>query len=111
MGTLPNNEYGYGRINALEGMKVLLGLSTETVDATIESPFKVWADRASKTVYVVGSEGISAVKVFDITGRPVAEIAVEDGAATTVDASAWGNGVFIVSPCGGTAADTQRILL
>lgn len=95
MGELPNCAYGAGRVNAYEAIKHVLGITAVNEIATDGATLKAWIEPGSRTVCLSSDapEG-EKVEVYDITGRLVASVVAQR--LTQLDASAWGNGVFIV---------------
>ncbi|MCM1110814.1 MAG: S8 family peptidase [Clostridium sp.] len=95
MGELPNNNYGAGRVNALEAMKQLLGLSsTDRVEfAGFDS--RAWSEPGTLNIAVNDRFDGSVAEVFAVSGQRVASVALSAG-LTTVDTSSWPRGIYIV---------------
>ncbi len=97
MGELPNNLYGAGRLNALRCVKELLGLPSAGVSATLsEDGLKVWREGSAVVVSLPSAREGSRLEVRSTTGALVASFPIGP-TPLTVDASAWGKGVFILS--------------
>ena len=114
MGSLPNNEYGAGLLNALECVKLAAsrsGISSPLADGAQDSPdVKVW--REGQTVYVgISGETEGAVaRVSAVTGRLISTTELT-GTLTALDTSSWGKGVFIVTVDDGNAPVSRKIAL
>lgn len=99
MGELPNNHYGSGAVNTLGAVKeavALAGVSAPAADEAV-SDARVWAE--GLTVYVAlpgGDSAASEAKVYNAAGSLLGAYPL-DGAITSIDASSWGRGVFVVT--------------
>lgn len=96
MGTMPNNEYGSGRINSLECVKKAVSFSgTDSAMAdSLKSDIRVWTEKPSVCVAFTGAARDRA-DVWSASGSHIGSFPVESG-INTIDASGWGHGVFLV---------------
>ncbi|MDE6527806.1 MAG: S8 family serine peptidase, partial [Muribaculaceae bacterium] len=113
MGTLPNNEYGAGRINALECVKSavrLAGLDTTAI-GTGESAVKVWADGMGNLMVASPSADRGAVAtVYTTSGSLVGTYPITDP-IMAINASEWGHGIFVVTVKGNASAESFKVAL
>lgn len=98
MGSLPNNFYGNGRLNAYETLKHLLKNAGIDGAPAIEAGFRAWTD--GSTVNIIADENQHTVNVYDLAGRRVASARLTPGTVSSIDASSWGKGVFILKAAG-----------
>lgn len=113
MGTLPNNQYGYGRINSLECVKAavrLSGLEPASV-VTRNGASKAWGDNAGNLVIAVpGLEQEATAAVYTASGTMVGRFTLNEP-ITTIDASTWGKGVFVVTVKGESINESFKVAL
>lgn len=112
MGELPNNTYGAGRINSAACVREAAsssGVEVASADVTADD-IRVWTE--GTTVYValpaVGS-GCQAA-VYTVSGNLIGSYPVEGGVAS-IDASSWGNGIFLVNVKGAQVACSRKVAL
>ncbi|MCM1348291.1 MAG: S8 family serine peptidase [Firmicutes bacterium] len=103
MGQLPNNEYGYGRIDALETMKKLLNISA--IDDVQLSDFgcKAWVDKGTGVLNIAVSDahaGATAT-VYNTSGAKITDIELAAG-LNTLNAGSWPHGIYLVQLPGST---------
>lgn len=61
--------YGYGDVD-----RILIGANTDGIlDITAGGNIAVWPTLVSSTLHIAGAEAGTPVKVFDVSGKPVAE--------------------------------------
>lgn len=110
MSTLPNNTYGAGRLNTLACIQKLVSLDAiDNIGADNEHASQVWADRAAGTI-TISSPGSVQVKVYNISGALIGTFATTS-AYETIDASAWGHGVFVAVLNDGTNTRSFKLSL
>ena len=89
----PNNEYGYGLIDAYKGLLHVLGLDTSIQSLSQHQPagmtFRVQGD----LLYADGAEDGIPVTLYNLSGRLVRQSKVENG---TVSLSGMQKGVYAV---------------
>ena len=89
-GTLPNNEYGYGLINAYDGLKyVIKYASLEEVAA--DTDLKIWADRNDHSLYCSAGEA-ARIDVYSLAGVKMGTFS-----QSCIDTSAWPSGLYVVT--------------
>ena len=112
MGELPNNTYGAGRVNSAACVKEAVAMSG--VDAVPEAvaadDIRVWAE--GTTVHILSLSGASdcLATVYTASGNLIGSYPVEGGVGS-VDASSWGNGIFLVNVKGAQVACSRKIAL
>lgn len=112
MGALPNNTYGAGLVNTaacVKGAVESAGIDVPTADSDSEG-IRVWAEGA--TLWVASQNDIpgGVVSVYNISGSLLGSFPTE-GTLTSVDASAWGNGVFLVKVEGSSVACSRKVAI
>lgn len=83
-----DGEYGFGESKLISIKKKDDGLNDNEI-----AGFKVYPNPANSTIFVDG-EGISMVEVYNSLGQMVT--AIEGSANTTIDASSFDNGIYVV---------------
>lgn len=114
MGELPNNEYGAGRLNALECVKLAVARAgicpNEAASSLGEQAIKVW--REGTTVFIgLPTGGVRpTARVTNVTGQTIMTAELTDN-LTQLDCSGWGNGVFIITVDDGKTAFSRKITI
>lgn len=92
-GTVPNNNAGYGRINAFSGLRY--ALTTSGIDDikgdSNDTEAKVWTEAG--TIYCAAPA--TQIDVYSIAGVLMASCK-SDGTLASIDASNWPAGIYIV---------------
>lgn len=113
MGNLPNNQYGAGLVNALECVKSavrLAGLDTTAI-GEYESTFKVWPDGTGNLMVASPSANNDAsVTVYTAAGSLIGSYPLKEQIAS-IDASAWGHGIFVISVKGAATTQSFKVAL
>ncbi|MDE6360974.1 MAG: S8 family serine peptidase [Muribaculaceae bacterium] len=112
MGELPNNTYGAGRINSAACVREAASASgADVASADVDSgDIRVWAEGA--TVYVASpavDSGCVAM-VYTVAGNLIGSYPIGGGVAS-LDASSWGNGIFLVNVRGAQVACSRKVAL
>ncbi len=113
MGTLPNNEYGNGRLNALGCMKeaVALAGSSSISDVTSDaSTPRAWKEGENLMIALPGDHEGCTATVYNVTGQAVADV-VLDANITTLDCSSWAKGVYIVTVTGDKLRESVKVAI
>ena len=90
--TYPNNQYGYGEINAYAGLLDILGIS-HVEGISHHQPAAINFRLVGRTLYLDGLQDTTDVTLYDLSGRTVLKVATHDG---TVNLSALQAGVYAV---------------
>ncbi len=111
MGDVPNNTWGAGRINALECVKRVVAMNglQSITGATVDSEAtQIWTENSSLNVSTpaVGSK----LRVYSLSGMLLNETLLTD-TFTTIDASAWGHGVFVAEITGDNSRRSFKVSL
>jgi hypothetical protein len=105
----PNNTYGYGVIDAYNGVKYLLNTAgIETNNIAADSDIKVWADKASASIYCAVN-GNATVNVYSVSGAAVGSYSIDGN--ESIDASQWQHGVYVVTVKTANATKTEKVIL
>ena len=104
MGEIPNNAWGWGRINALECVKRVVamnGLQSVSDVAVDTDATQVWSENGTLNV---STPAVGAtLRVYSLSGMLINETVLND-TFTTIDASKWGHGLFVAE----VAAESSR---
>ena len=102
--------WGAGKINALAGLKDILGLSgISDIAADNSEAIVTSSDNRTFEVFVAGARRINA-RLFSLSGLCVAE-ATADGENATLDASPVAAGVYILKVDSGKNSETHKIVI
>ncbi len=102
MEAIPNNQYGLGKINALNGLKELL--STRSVEnAGPDTELGYVFDQTTGTVVAKGAAGI---QLYDVNGRMVIS-----APGNRLHANRLPKGIYILKTMGGRETKTFKILI
>lgn len=96
MGTLPNNQYGSGKINTLECVKKAVSFDSGAeipVSDSMKERTRVWTEKSSVCIAFQDSENGTA-GIYSVSGQYVGSFSLNHG-MNTIDASGWGHGVFV----------------
>ncbi|MBD5235761.1 MAG: S8 family serine peptidase [Barnesiella sp.] len=110
MGTLPNNTYGAGRLNALkcvQGAVEALGTNGVADVPVDDNATQVWAHKGS--INVVTPAVGATLRLYSLTGALLTELTLES-AATVIDASRW-SGIVIAEVSGQSTRSTFKLAL
>ena len=114
MGTLPNNTYGAGRINALECVKrtVELTAAADGIVSDTENAVSVWADTEARTISVAmpDADPSATLTIYSMAGATIHTSPLEAG-ITTVDAHGWGHGVYVAKVAMGSFVKSFKLIL
>jgi hypothetical protein len=102
----PSNIGGYGLIDAYAGVKQLLG-TTAADHISADSDVRVWADRSASTLCLVLPTD-ARLTVCSASGATVANLSLTQG-VHTLDASAWGRGLYLVNLRAEGASQTVKV--
>lgn len=111
MGTLPNNTFGAGRINALECVRGAVAFNGVDVvnDNGIESEAtRLWAENG--TIHVLTPVTGTTLRLYSVTGQLLKELTLHDF-ETAVEASSWGQRIIVAEISGETARRSFKIAL
>jgi len=118
-GNVPNNEYGWGRIDAHAALQQLI-TSVEDLDE-IPSSYKLSQNYpnpfnpTTSIEYAVPNNEFVSLKVYDILGNEIAELVSEQKSAGTYrvnfDASRLSSGVYFYSIKAGNFNQVRKMLL
>ena len=118
-GTVPNNEYGWGRIDAYAALKQLItsvegeeNIPTEFgLSQNYPNPF----NPTTSIEYSVPSSEYVSLKVYDILGNEIAELVNEQKSAGTYrvnfDASSMSSGVYFYRIKTGSFNQVRKMML
>ena len=111
MGTLPNNTWGAGRLNTLECVKRAVSLndvqSITDVDVDNEST-QAWGENGN---IIVSTPAVgSKVRIYNLSGLLLKEATLTES-FTTIDALAWGHGIFVAEVVGSNSRSSFKIAL
>ena len=91
--TYPNNQYGYGEIDAYAGLLDILGLPTVLPSLPRHQPAALTCRLAGQTLYIDGLDTAADVTLYDLSGRPVLTTTTHSG---RVDLSTLPKGLYAV---------------
>lgn len=111
-GELPNYRFGYGKIDAMQGLRILANTTGIKDIRSLQQLFKIAIDRDSKnvTVYYDDNIGKANVEVFNSVGQKVHGATIASS-GSTIDLSTLGKGVFIIKLHVGNANHSVKITL
>ncbi len=96
--SIPNNTYGYGRIDVLAAVNVALSLITATEDDHILSGIKVFPNpvRDFMIVDIQDAYGDTRVEVYDVNGKIISSqsVSVEGHATVPVNINSYPSGMY-----------------
>lgn len=96
MGELPSNSYGNGRLNALEAMKLVLGLTgNDHISADNAAEARAWHDASTGSIMVYSPAEGATVELYSMTGTLVRR-AVATDTLTRISAEGLAHGVYVV---------------
>ena len=106
--TYPNNQYGYGEIDAYKGLLYLLNLTAieELSDHQPQRASFRLDGRRLTVSFADGSQSAATVRIFSVDGRQLLQTT-----DTTVDLSALPTGVYAVQLTTGQRATTGSTLI
>lgn len=108
----PNNTWGYGRINAIKGLKQLLGTTgIDDVKAT-ESMYRIITDRQARTAtfYIGSDKGQARVAVYNLTGQLMYSAPINNN-GETISLSSLPHGVYVFKLTQGSNTQTIKSTL
>lgn len=109
-GTTPNNDTGYGKLNAYAGIRDVLGLSAAIDDVTVsDSETKVWVDPATRQIYCV-SPGAATASIYSVSGVKIGDYSISSD-CRTIDGSDLPQGIYVVTVAGNNSAKSFKIRL
>lgn len=110
--TFPNNTWGYGRINAIKGLKQLLGTTGIDDVKTTESMYRIITDRQARTAtFYIGSDKSQArVAVYNLTGQLMYSAPIKSN-GETISLSSLPRGVYVFKLTQGSNTQTIKSTL
>lgn len=109
-GATPNNDTGYGKLNAYAGIRDVLGLSAAIDDVTVsDSETKVWVDPATRQIYCV-SPGAATASIYSVSGVKIGDYSISSD-CRTIDGSDLPQGIYVVTVAGNNSAKSFKIRL
>lgn len=109
-GTTPNNNTGYGKLNAYAGIRDVLGLAAAIDDVTVsDSEIKVWVEPGTRQIYCV-SPGAATASIYSVSGVKIGDYSISSD-NRTIDASSLPQGIYVVSIAGQNSAKSFKIRL
>lgn len=109
-GTTPNNNTGYGKLNAYAGIRDVLGLTAAIDDVTVsDSEIKVWVEPGTRQIYCV-SPGAATASIYSVSGVKIGDYSISSD-NRTIDASSLSQGIYVVSIAGQNSAKSFKIRL
>ncbi len=108
----PNNTWGHGRIDVLQGLVSVLGVVNGVSDVqAADGLFRIETHRAARSASFYFGEGHTAhVAVYNTLGQKVAGAALQTS-GQTVDLSALGHGTYVIRLQQGNAVKTVKVAL
>lgn len=104
-----NNDWGYGKINALEGIRDILGLTAGIDDVIVaEKVTKVWVEDGN-VIYCV-TPGQATASIYNLSGALAGSFDVSDE-SRSFDASHLPSGVYIVNVTGQGVSETFKVVV
>lgn len=89
----PNNQYGYGEINAYAGLLDILGIPATIPTLSKHQPDGITFRIVGRTLYLDGLDGEAQVTLYDLSGRPVLTTTTRNA---TVNLSTISTGVYAI---------------
>lgn len=109
-GDTPNSDTGYGKINAIAGMRDILGISSAIDDVTVsDRDTKVWFDPETREIFCV-TPGAAVATVHNLSGVNVLEGAITAD-SRTLDGSSLAAGVYVVTVTGNNTSASFKIVV
>lgn len=108
--TVPNNAWGYGKINAIEGLKLALDVTGVNEIGTADKLFSIDTDRAAHTATFYFSGSNAKVAVYNTLGQQVYAKQLS-ASGETVDLSSLSNGVYVFKLQQGSSVKTVKAAL
>jgi hypothetical protein len=107
-----NNTWGYGRINAIKGLKQLLGTTGIDDVKTTESMYRIITDRQARTAtfYIGSDKGQARVAVYNLTGQLMYSAPINSN-GETISLSSLPHGVYVFKLTQGSNTQTIKSTL
>lgn len=94
-GSEPNNQSGYGKFDAYNGLKhILEAAGIDGIEADKAEAPNIWVESGTRIICVASSTH-SRISVFNIMGAHVGQYDVASGLGQ-IDASSWAAGIYIL---------------
>jgi len=108
-GNEPNNDTGYGKLNAYAGIRDILGLTAAIDDVAVsDKATRVWVENGN-TIYCV-CEGRADVTIHSISGATMGSYTVTPD-TRTIDASGLSAGVYVVRVASQGSTQSFKVLI